>query len=137
MLLSAGLVFAADRLTKWLVVRRLAEGQSVRVGPWLRLRHMSATAQSSALRHNPIVSILLLGLSVGILLFVTYRGHFFQRPSAQLGIGAALGGAAGNLYDRLRRGTVIDFLDLGWWPVFNVADAAITVGAVAALSFMR
>jgi len=54
-----------------------------------------------------------------------------------VGLGAALGGAASNLYDRLRRGAVIDFLDVGWWPVFNLADVAITLGTITALWFLR
>ena len=60
-----------------------------------------------------------------------------QHPAAQAGLGAALGGAAGNVYDRLRRGVVIDFVDLGWWPAFNLADAAITLGALTALWLLR
>lgn len=49
-----------------------------------------------------------------------------------LGVGAALGGAAGNLSDVLRRRAIVDFIDLGWWPVFNVADIGIVAGLVAA-----
>ena len=52
---------------------------------------------------------------------------------ASLALGLLVGGAAGNLWDRLLRdtgGAVVDFIDLQWWPVFNVADAAISVGAV-------
>ncbi|HXV18656.1 MAG TPA: signal peptidase II, partial [Candidatus Omnitrophota bacterium] len=50
-----------------------------------------------------------------------------------------LGGAAGNLYDRVRFGYVVDFLDLRVWPVFNIADSAITIGAilVAAELFLK
>jgi lipoprotein signal peptidase len=55
-----------------------------------------------------------------------------------LGLALPFGGAAGNLIDRLRFGYVIDFLELPRWPVFNVADSAITVGAVLlVLHFMR
>jgi signal peptidase II len=46
----------------------------------------------------------------------------------QIALGAVLGGATGNLIDRLRHGAVVDFIDVGFWPVFNVADAAIVVG---------
>jgi len=60
-------------------------------------------------------------------------GQVFQVSAAQVGLGAAMGGSASNLYDRLRRRAVIDFLDLRWWPVFNVADMGIMVGAIAAL----
>ena len=46
-----------------------------------------------------------------------------------VGIGAAVGGATGNLLDQLRRGAVVDFVAIGRWPAFNVADAAIVLGA--------
>jgi len=45
-----------------------------------------------------------------------------------LGDGAAAGGATGNLFDQLRRGAIVDFIAIGWWPAFNVADAAIISG---------
>jgi signal peptidase II len=51
---------------------------------------------------------------------------------ALLGLGAALGGAAGNLLDVVRRRSIVDFIDLGWWPTFNLADVAILAGLAAA-----
>jgi signal peptidase II len=54
-----------------------------------------------------------------------------------VGLGLALGGAAGNVLDWIRRGAVVDFVDLGWWPVFNLADGGIVVGiAAVALSVL-
>ena len=49
-------------------------------------------------------------------------------------LGLALGGAAGNLFDRLLRGGVVDFIDLGFWPVFNLADVAIVAGVLVAVA---
>jgi signal peptidase II len=51
----------------------------------------------------------------------------------QMGLGAALGGAAGNLLDRLRRASVVDFIDLRVWPVFNLADLGVVGGVAVAL----
>jgi lipoprotein signal peptidase len=59
-------------------------------------------------------------------------GHCFQTGVAEVGLGLALGGAAGNLLDVLRRRHVVDFIDLGWWPVFNLADVGIVGGLVLA-----
>ena len=56
------------------------------------------------------------------------RGVWFQGGTSLTGLGLAFGGAASNLVDILRRGYVIDFIDLGWWPVFNLADVAIVAG---------
>ena len=57
----------------------------------------------------------------------------FQNSISMLGLGAALGGAAGNLADIIRNGGVTDFIDFGWWPAFNVADVAILAGLAIAL----
>ncbi len=72
------------------------------------------------------------------MLSITLLVHFgplFQSHFAQVGVGAALGGATGNLYDILLRRAVIDFIDFGFWPVFNLADVAIVFGVAVALWF--
>jgi len=61
-------------------------------------------------------------------------GPLLQGATAPVAIGAALGGASSNLFDRLWRGGVVDFIDLGFWPVFNVADVAIVAGVAIALA---
>ncbi len=65
-------------------------------------------------------------------LTVHRSGQGFQSSTALFGLGCAIGGAAGNLLDILRRRGVTDFIDLGWWPAFNLADAAILGGLVVA-----
>jgi signal peptidase II len=60
-------------------------------------------------------------------------GAWFQSRVAQFGLALAFGGAAGNLLDILRRHSIVDFIDLRWWPVFNLADAAIIAGLAVAL----
>jgi lipoprotein signal peptidase len=59
-------------------------------------------------------------------------GGRFQGAGSLAGLGIAFGGAASNLLDILRRRYVVDFIDLGWWPVFNLADVAILAGLAAA-----
>lgn len=59
-------------------------------------------------------------------------GFWFHSTVALCGLGLAFGGAAGNLVDILRFRSVVDFIDLRWWPVFNFADAAIVAGLVLA-----
>jgi lipoprotein signal peptidase len=62
-------------------------------------------------------------------------GGWFQGHIPLVGLGLALGGAAGNLLDILRHQTVVDFIDLGWWPVFNLADAGIVAGLLLAFRY--
>jgi len=65
--------------------------------------------------------------------FLLYRsGAWFQTPLALCGLGLAFGGAAGNLWDMLHRHYILDFIELQWWPVFNLADVAIIAGIAAA-----
>lgn len=130
----AGFSFFLDQATKRLVARRLAAGQSVPLTSWLSIKRMNNTWGLLLLR-NPRGQIMLLAAVVGGVCLLVWQGLFFQRPAAQVGLGLALGGATGNVYDQFRRGAVLDFLDLGWWPVFNLADAAITMGVLTALWF--
>ena len=133
MLSVAVFFFSLDQFTKMLIARRLAEGQSVSVSSWIRIRRVD-NVRGMLLSNPRVLPLVLAALFGGIGLIVT-QGYFFQHRAAQIGLGMALGGAGSNVYDQLRRGAVIDFLDLGWWPVFNLADVAITVGVIMALWF--
>ena len=80
--------------------------------------------------------LLIVAAVAAVVFIVAYRARILrggERMHPVLGVGLALplGGAIGNMLDRIRLGKVVDFIDLGWFPVFNVADSAITVGAVA------
>jgi lipoprotein signal peptidase len=78
--------------------------------------------------------LLLWGLAVSSGFLLLIFGGSFGGGAADVGVGMALGGATGNVLDWLVRGEVVDFIDLGFWPVFNVADAGIVTGGVLALS---
>jgi signal peptidase II len=74
----------------------------------------------------------------GVILAYVFTGHLAQGPGRALPLGLIVGGALGNLLDRLQSGAVTDFIDLQVWPVFNVADIGITVGvALLALELIR
>jgi signal peptidase II len=136
LLLVVGFCFILDQFTKMLVASRLAEGQAASVASWLKIRRV-ANARRTPLLHNPLMQLLVLGgLLYGVCLIMQH-GYFFQHRAAQIGLGMALGGAGSNVYDQLRRGAVTDFIDLGWWPVFNLADVAITMGVAISLWFLH
>lgn len=135
LLVVAGFVLILDQSTKMLVARRLAEGESGAVASRLKIRRV--TNEHSVLRHNPrLLALGLVGL-LGTICLIVRQGYFFQHCVAQFALGMALGGACSNVSDQLRRGGVMDFLDLGWWPVFNLADVAITIGVTIALWFFH
>lgn len=135
-LLLGILVVAADQATKAAVTHRLGSGKIVSVGPWLRVHCVVTHFKSRGLLRRPAVLLLIWAAALGILVLAINAGHFFQRPVAQMGLGAAFAGSGSNLYDRLRYGAVIDFLDLGWWPASNLADIAIVLGVIMALRFL-
>jgi signal peptidase II len=131
----AAALFLADQGTKYLVVRDLWPGRLVEVFPhFFNLVLCPNTGGAfSLLPDRPLVFMLLSLVAVGLL------GYLFTRlegkTAASFAAAALLAGALGNLVDRFRFGYVVDFIDLHvgpWhWYVFNVADAAITVGALS------
>ena len=135
-LLAGALVLAVDQFTKKVVLSELAEGQSALITSWLRIRHVLNRRGMPMVSGRRAQALLWVILFAGICL-IEWHGHFFQKPAAQIGLGFAIGGAEGNACDRFRRNAVVDFIDFGWWPVFNLADAAITIGVAAALWFLR
>ena len=129
----AVVVVAADQATKWLVVRTMREGESFPVlGGALDIHHVRNPGAAFGLFPGA-TGFLVLAALIGIAVFTFV---IVRRPPPLLGVAAAMvaGGALGNLIDRAVRpwpfrGTVVDFIDLGWWPAFNVADIAVSVGA--------
>lgn len=124
--------WSLDRLTKIVAERRVGLGSIRRWGP-LRIRptcHRRGGRGPSRLRWL-LVGWLLAVASAGALVAA---GRAFSGVAPQIGLGSALGGAAGNLQDLHARGAIFDFLDLGL-GVFNLADVAIVAGlAVAVLA---
>jgi signal peptidase II len=131
----AASVAAIDQLTKSLIVSAITSG---RVAPrveivngWVALEYAENRGAAFGLLSG--LAPILTGVSIAIL--AGLLRHYFRqtRPALwqTLAIGAITGGATGNLIDRVRLGYVIDFLSIGPWPNFNVADSTITVGALA------
>lgn len=132
--LAAGVV-ALDQATKAWAQRRLSAGRAIHVGWTLRLRltENEGMAFSRGRGLGPVIGVLALVVVAALLVALGRQGA--HRRLATVAVGLVVGGAVGNIADRLLRGdggflrgAVVDFVDLGWWPVFNVADAAITAG---------
>jgi signal peptidase II len=131
-LATAGLVVALDQATKQLVDHNIERGGTVDVVPGLDFTNTRNTgvAFGAFAGGGAIVGILItVSLSALLVYFVLNR----DRPWLWLPVGLLLGGAVGNLVDRIRIGSVIDFIDPVAWPAFNVADACITCGVLGLL----
>jgi signal peptidase II len=128
----AAFVVVLDQITKQLAVSRLADG-AVDVIWTLRFRltYNSGMAFGAGSSLGPLIAI---GAFV-VVMFLAKSISGQPRLVNQVAVGVLVGGATGNLVDRLfrspgfLRGAVVDFIDFGWFPVFNVADIAINVGA--------
>ena len=128
------LALSLDQLSKWWAVRTLGPepftGVIPLIGDWSRLVYSRNTgiAFSMLQGHPEILTLTALAIISGAIYF--YWNHLpSQRLLPQLVIGLIVGGALGNVIDRVRLGYVVDFISVGWWPIFNLADSAIFVGA--------
>ena len=129
------LVLAIDQLTKHLVQHSIAPGEQVRFLPGVQLVDTRNHGVAFGLEAgSQLIVTILVGLA--LLALLVYFATHAARPLVWLPTGLLLGGALGNLLDRVRSGSVVDFvkLPLGW-PPFNLADASIVLG-VALLLFV-
>ncbi len=128
--LIAGGVFLADQATKALIRTHLPPGASFPADWPVRLTHVTNTGAAFGLFTNQGLLLTLVAFfAVGLIIYY-YRRLPEGAWALRTALGLQLGGAVGNLIDRVWQGYVTDFIDLRFWPVFNVADSAITVGAV-------
>ncbi len=139
--LTALLVVVADQLTKLWVRSNLLVGQSLfEVGIFQIIRFPPNTGAAFGLFQGQTFVLTIVGI-VGIAFLLFYALFIYRRYPlldnllGRIALGLILGGTIGNLIDRLRYllhqlGGVTDFISIGWWPAFNLADSAIVVGVI-------
>ncbi len=126
----AAAVVAFDQLTKWGIRSWLYEGESWPRGWDVRLVHFTNTRAAIGILQDAGPLLVLTSL-VGMAALAIYLFNpGFAQPIMRLGLALMLGGAVGNLIDRLVAGEVVDFLKVPYWPAFNLADSAITIGVL-------
>ena len=126
-------VLALDQATKALVRAFMERGEAWPDDSFVRLHYVTNTGAAFGILQNQ-TGFLIVTTVVGLAaIYLYYRYPPFDHIVAPIAIGMMLGGAAGNLLDRLRMGEVTDFIDFRFWPSFNVADSSITVGITALL----
>ncbi len=139
LVLFASLLVAFDQWTKWLVRANIPFGGTWLpegwdwLSPYARIVNWSNTGAAFGMFQNGNAIFTVLAIIVIIVIFYYYpqveRTDWFLRVA----MGMQMAGAAGNLVDRLTRGEVTDFISVGTFPVWNVADASITVGVAVLL----
>ena len=122
-------VLVLDRLTKAWVMRALAVGEArPLLGDVLELTYRQNTGAAFGLFGSWSVPLIVFTAAVVLVIVVYGATSALRNRLLAAGLALQLGGATGNLWDRLAYGYVVDFLDLSFWPAFNLADMALTVG---------
>lgn len=132
---AAVLVLVLDVLTKGWAVSALSDGRDIHIIWTLHfaLTHNEGMAFSTGTNVGPFIGMLAIVVIAILLLAMRKQGNVVS----VIATGCIIGGALGNVVDRVFRGSgfmggaVVDFIDLRWWPVFNIADIGIVCGAIA------
>ena len=124
------LIFVIDQFSKFLVRDQLLFRESFPRDGFFRFTHTFNTGSAFGIfrdQNTPLILVSIVGVAILIMIYRSQR-----RPSnlLRLSLGLQIGGALGNLIDRVRLGHVTDFMDVGDWPIFNIADASIITGLV-------
>ncbi len=133
--ITTAILLILDQTSKWAINNWMAPGKSI---PLLK-GHLSLTyvqnkgAAFGILQGQTYFLLLCAGMVIAAAVYLNRRGEL--TGIMQILTGLIAGGALGNLLDRIARGYVIDFIDLGWWPVFNVADSAICCAVVLTMIY--
>lgn len=132
----AVITLAADQWTKYLVRANLELYESWPREGFFRFTHGTNTGTAFGLFQDQTLWLTIASVfAIGFIIYF-YRAHGGQTWLSGLNIGLLLGGAFGNLIDRVVAGKVTDFIDVGAWPIFNIADSAVVVGITLLIANM-
>jgi signal peptidase II len=138
--LVASLIVALDQWTKYLVRSRLEVGEMWLpfpiLAPFVRIVHWNNTGAAFGLLPSASLIFTIVAIIVSIAIVYYFPRVPGKQPILRLALALQLGGAMGNLIDRLLLGTVTDFVSIGSFPVFNVADSCISAGVALLVAAM-
>ncbi len=125
-------IVLADQVTKYMVKQNLTIGEPVSiVGHYFRFNYVTNPGMAFGIQvGSKLYFLLFSGIATVIILIFLFRlqdDSFWTR----IALTAILGGAIGNFIDRITAGEVVDFIEIGPWPIFNIADIAVTFGMIA------
>lgn len=136
--LLIGILIAAlviDQITKQLVLNNLGIGASWPIDGFFRFTFVRNDGTAFGLFQDNGTLLTFVSMAAVALIVYFYREAVMVSWFTRTALGLQLGGALGNLVDRFRHGYVVDFLDVGPWPIFNIADSAIITGIVALVAY--
>ncbi|HSU72886.1 MAG TPA: signal peptidase II [Candidatus Binatia bacterium] len=118
-----------DQFTKWLVIRFMPVGNSIALLPFFSLTHIKNTGAGFGILQGQNAIFILIAL-IAIVVIVLSLRKILEKHHTTIFAALILGGAVGNLVDRILLGAVTDFINFTFWPAFNVADSALTLGVL-------
>ncbi|ASE34448.1 lipoprotein signal peptidase [Mammaliicoccus sciuri] len=129
------ILIALDQLTKFLIVKSLEVGESIKViSNFLYITSHRNQGAAWGILQGKMWLFYIVTIVVLVILFMFFKNEGYGRPDVQLGLSLLIAGSIGNFIDRLFRGEVVDFVDTYIFsynfPIFNVADAALTLGVI-------
>ena len=124
----------ADQLTKHLVASRVAVGDEIVLAGPLSIHRVENSGIAFGLFPDATSAVVVLTALVVAWMLVFFARSGARHPVLPVGLGLVLGGSISNLADRVRAGSVTDFVDVGFWPAFNLADTFIVVGVTVLLA---
>jgi signal peptidase II len=127
---------AGDQLTKHVVVSRLALDQSSHVIGPLSIHRVENSGIAFGLFTSATSAVIVLTTVAVVWMLVYFARSGARHPVIPAALGLLIGGSVSNLVDRVRLGHVTDFIDLRWWPAFNLADSFIVLGVGLLLAAM-
>ena len=123
-------VFISDQITKYVVYKNMSLGESIPAEGIIRITYARNTGMAFSLFENFGIILLILSLIIASILIIYLFTIDKPRILIRVFSGLVIAGALGNILDRIRFGYVNDFIDVGWWPIFNIADSSITIAIV-------
>ena len=137
------LIVVADQLSKVWIRTNLPEGHSLFQIGFFQIIHVHNTGAAFGLFRGHTFALTIVAIiAITVILVYTFVGYrhlpWLDSMLGKLALGLILGGTVGNLIDRLRFGYVTDFIGFSFWPTFNIADSAVTIGVILfAYSLLR
>ena len=132
LLVSGCLLLLVDQLSKRMVEAHVGD-RRIAFGSIVQIRYVAARNAIFASAVAPVFLAAIWLAAFASALVLQQSGVWFHSHLAMSALGLAFGGAASNLLDLVRRRHIVDFIDVGWWPVFNLADIGIVAGLMLAL----
>ena len=122
------IVLGLDFSSKYFVSTTFFLGESWPAEGFLRITYHTNSGTAFGLLQSATTFLIIASIFAIVFLIYFYRKYAMNDDLLRISIGMLLGGALGNLWERVTQGKVVDFFDVGAWPIFNVADSAISVG---------